>query len=795
MWFSLRNIMIVASLAVMGSAYAGNLDNDLFKSGTSSPLMTQSISNSTVAPFPAANTTQQQNVRQSQFQTQNPSPNQNSTQNQNQQLNQRGSDRLSDNQQNNRLSNLDLNSTNPEELSEFQKHVYSATQQLLPIFGRDLFEKAPTTFAPVDRIPVSSDYIVGPGDELMLQGWGQLDINYRAEVDRNGQLFIPKVGNVNVAGVPYADLKGLLKTVIGRYYKNFDLNVTLGQLRSIPVFVVGYAKKPGSYTVSSLSTLVNTLFVTGGASSSGSMRAIQVRRAGKTVVEFDLYDLLLRGDKSKDISLAPGDVIYIPPVSRQVAIIGGVNQPAIYEAKEGETLETLLATAGGLTATASGQKVRVERVDEHKSLKVEEFLLDKSGLGHGIKSGDIVTVYTISPRFDNAVTLRGFVAYPGRYPFKPGMTVRDLIPDLQSLVTPSYWEQRNLIDSKDVKDTEQEKESDVGLDEKALQAKTQKKLRETIDKNRSDINWDYAVIERINPKDLSTQLIPFNLGAALIKGDPHENLGLQAGDMVTIFSQSDLQVPQSRRTKFVRVEGEFNQAGIYQLEPGETLKQLLHRIGGVTPQAYWYGAMFTRESVRQLQQEKLDEFIARFESDLQKQSADAQASTLNKVEEQAKRQLIANMRSVKALGRIVLELKPTANSIDDLPDITLEDGDRLIVPQRSAVINVLGSVHNQNSYIYRANKTVGDYLAQAGGPKVEGSAKNIYVMRADGSVMSNQQTGWFSSIESATLMPSETVIVPVELDKSNLMQSLKDWTSILYQFGLGAAALATIKGL
>lgn len=688
----------------------------------------------------------------------------------------------------------------PEETTEFQRHVLAATQKALPIFGRELFSKAPSTFAPVDRVPVSSDYIVGPGDELMLQGWGQLDINYRAVVDRNGQLFIPKVGNVNVAGVPYADLKGLLKTVIGRYYKNFDLNVSLGQLRSIPVFVVGYAKKPGSYTVSSLSTLVNALFATGGPAPTGSMRSIQLRRGGKTVVEFDLYDLLLRGDKSKDVSLAPGDVIYIPPATQQVAIVGGVNLPAIYETKADENLEKLIATAGGLTVTAAGQKVRVERVDDRKSLKVEEFGLDQPGLAHLIHAGDIVTVYALSPRFDNTITLRGFVAYPGRYPFKEGMTIRDLIPSLQTLVAPSYWDQRNVIESQN---TQEEKMLDLGLDDKALQIKKQNKLRELIEKNRSDINWDYAVIERINPKDLSTQLIPFNLRAALLGDAGTENLVLQSGDMVTIFSQTDLQVPQSRRTKFVRLEGEFNQAGIYQIQAGETLRQLLQRVGGVTPQAYWFGAMFTRESVRQMQQEKLNDLVDTFEKNVQIQASEAQANSLGKPEDvarinaetKANKQLVEKMRQVKAKGRIVLELQPQAHSIDELPDISLEDGDRLIIPPRSSIVNVLGAVYNESAYIYRADKTVSDYLAQAGGPSREADPKSIYVMRADGSVLSNQQKGWFRSIKSTPLMPGETIIVPVEMDRSNFMRSLKDWTEILYQFGLGASALAAIKGL
>ncbi len=200
--------------------------------------------------------------------------------------------------------------------TEFQEFVAQSVGRYLPLFGFNLFEGVPTTFAPVDSVPVTPDYVVGPGDEILIRAWGQVDIDYRAVVDRNGMINIPRVGNVTVAGIRYQDLSGYLRNAIGRIFRNFQLNVTLGQLRSIQVFIVGQAKRPGSYTVSSLSTLVNALFASGGPSPRGSMRRIQLKRGDKTITEFDLYDLLLKGDKSKDVQLLPGDVIYIPPGRR-----------------------------------------------------------------------------------------------------------------------------------------------------------------------------------------------------------------------------------------------------------------------------------------------------------------------------------------------------------------------------------------------------------------------------------------------------------------------------------------------
>ncbi|MDP1718551.1 MAG: polysaccharide biosynthesis/export family protein, partial [Burkholderiales bacterium] len=210
------------------------------------------------------------------------------------------------------------------ERNQFQDFVAQSTGLVLPLFGYNLFQGAPSTFAPVDRIPVTSDYVIGPGDSIVIQAWGQIDVQYTAVVDRNGQINIPKVGTLSVAGLRFQDLHGFLKTAIGRNFRNFELNVTMGELRSIQVFVVGQAARPGEYTVSSLSTLVNALFASGGPSAKGSMRRIQLKRGTQIVAEFDMYDLLVNGDKSKDARLLPGDVIYIPPVGQLAALSGSV---------------------------------------------------------------------------------------------------------------------------------------------------------------------------------------------------------------------------------------------------------------------------------------------------------------------------------------------------------------------------------------------------------------------------------------------------------------------------------------
>ena len=311
--------------------------------------------------------------------------------------------------------------------------------------GVRLFDEVPTTFAPVDHIAVSADYVIGPGDELLIRAWGKIDLDARLTVDRNGQISLPKVGTVIVAGLRYDQLESHLRSSIGNLFKDFELNVTLGRLRSIQIYVLGSARQPGAYTVSSLSTLVNALFASGGPSATGSMRHIQLRRNDQLVSDFDVYNLLRNGDKSHDVQLLPGDVIYIPPVGPQIALLGSVNEPGIYETRGDTTVATALADAGGLTNLAGTDRVLLERIEDHRSRRVDEFGLDAPGLQRLVKDGDVLRVFPLSPQFENAVTLRGSVAQPGRYAWHEGMRVSDLIPNRDSLITRKHWNQQNHL--------------------------------------------------------------------------------------------------------------------------------------------------------------------------------------------------------------------------------------------------------------------------------------------------------------------------------------------------------------
>jgi protein involved in polysaccharide export with SLBB domain len=822
--------------------------------------------------------------------------------------------------------------------TEFQLMVANSTGKMLPIFGAKLFRVPPSTFAPLDMVPVTPDYVVGPGDELMIQVWGQVTLNGHFMVDRAGNIYIPQAGTIHVAGQTFGQMQEYLKGQMGRIFRNFDLNVNMGQLRSIQVFVVGQARRPGNYTVSSLSTIVNALFATGGPNPQGSMRHIELKRGGKVVVDYDLYDLLQRGDKSTDVQLLPGDVIYIPPVGPQVAVTGSVNTPAIYELKSAanSTVGDAISLAAGLTNVATGEKARLERVDEERMRSMVDLSLDDAGRSTTLRSGDILEFGAVVNRYKDAVTLRGNVANQGRFMWKPGMRVHDLFPDKDALITRDYWLKRSQLGQPTLtyiptclpttpygipnlrygvavgeggedpiwrysateypnliglefsnqnqydrfgrsinnftnrNNLSQSPPTDGGLDceerveptpwlyglnkgssansssnssdssnsadssnspnslnalnspngsspqpqqytggsgrvstaNASIAASTGQFLpRNDVKQTEPDIDWSYAVIERQSKQDLTTSLLPFNLGKVVLQGDASQNLELEPGDVVTIFSTADIHVPQAQQTKFVRLEGEFVSAGIYSVLPGETLRQLVQRAGGLTSDAYLFGSEFTRESTRRVQQQRLIEYVDQMDLQANTNAANSAGGAINAQDSaaaaalQAQNQNIINrLRQVQATGRIVLDLPPDAHDLDQLPNMSLENGDRFIVPRVPLTVSVDGAVYNQNSFLYNPQRRVGGYIRLAGGANRDSDKNRSYVIRADGSVLSKQYSSSLrgNGFDSLRLYPGDTVVVPLNLPKGQGLRTVVDIAQIVGSFGIAIAAASLV---
>ena len=756
--------------------------------------------------------------------------------------------------------------------SEFEKFAEDAIGRPLPVYGRQLFDEVPTTFAPVEHVPVPADYVLGPGDELLIRAWGKIDLDSRVTVDRNGQIYLPKVGSLTVAGLRYEQAEGYLHSAIGALFKDFQLNVAIGQLRSIQIFVLGSARQPGGYTVSSLSTLVDALFASGGPSATGTMRHIQLRRGGQTLTEFDIYDLMQKGDKSHDVRLLPGDVIYFPSIGAQVAISGDINVPGIYELKGETTVGSALTGAGGMTSLADAERVVLERIENHSSRQVEEFALDTSGQGHLLRDGDLLRVFPLSPKFENAVTLRGNVAQPGLYAWKDGMRISDLIPSRGFLITRDYWNRENHIvprisahpfgdrRTNQFRDQQTGQSGDLNTDRYQNQRTGQfgnaqadqygdqrtdefgnaqedqygnprndhpgdaqsdrsrvlhsnppgdqrtgqswnsrTPIIDTVGQISAEINWEYALIERLDERDLSTHLIPFRLAGAIDNPTSPDNQLLKAGDVVTIFSRADLELPMEKHASFIQVGGEVNAPGVYRVNPGETLKDVVKQAGGLTPHSYLYASILTRVSAQQAQEKQLEQSTEQMQRELTAKFANAVPQTgQTGADQQAQLAMqqaaLAKLASIKPTGRVVLDMKPGAETIADMPDFPLEDGDTYYIPPRLSTVEVGGAVYNANALRYEPGKRLIAYLNDAGGATREADPKRMFVIRADGTVVSRQSRSMHShgSFGNLRLLPGDAIVVPEKLRVSGGLQTFANYAQIISGAAMTGAVLGTL---
>lgn len=304
-------------------------------------------------------------------------------------------------------------------------------------FGYDLFAGNPTTFAPVTEIPVPSDYTLGPGDVLRIQLWGKENQNLELPISRDGTFSFPQSGPMSVAGLSFDEVRQQIKKRVSEQYIGVEASVSLGELRSMRVFVLGEARNPGSYSVSSLSTITNALYVSGGIKQTGSLRNVQHKRDGKLVGTLDLYDLLMAGDSSADNRLQPGDVVFIPPVGKRAGIDGEVYRPALYELQGTNTLADLIRMAGGLTPQAYPQRINIERTNEDfLRIIAEADYTSPKGQSARIQAGDRVQIPSISDVTGQYVEVKGAAIRTGKFAWMPGMRVTSLIDNLNSDLLP-----------------------------------------------------------------------------------------------------------------------------------------------------------------------------------------------------------------------------------------------------------------------------------------------------------------------------------------------------------------------
>jgi protein involved in polysaccharide export with SLBB domain len=756
--------------------------------------------------------------------------------------------------------------------NEFQKYLLQTTGQMLPLFGADFFENLNNSNAQYARSPVGDEYVLGAGDQLLIRIWGSTSAETTVNIDRQGAISIPKLGTLRLAGVKAGQVDAVVKAFFSKYYKDIEVSVALGKLRKITVFVVGQSRNPGSYALSSQSTLTSALFASGGPSAGGSIRRVQLKRQGQNVAEFDLYDFLGKGDKSADIKLQDGDVLFYPRAAGFMAFLGKVNNPSVYEIKAGtnsntpkEALSDYLNLAGGLPVTADPRRATLERMESgtEQPRRVQDITLTDAGLQIQIKNGDVVTVSAIVPELANAITLRGAVAQPSRMAWRAGMRISDVISKKSLLINPetirkqnevlfSSFEQertargrarvptdlaidRVLLEKKNNaeehyqvnqqgavtgKPIDGQTAKGIDLTKASIAEQTERELNiaqlgkpnlsedsiaDRIGKLNEQINLDYAVIERFSRDTLEVSLLPFHLGRVLTNPLGKDDHALEPGDVITVFTIKDIQVPISRQQIIVRIEGEVNRPGVYQVESNKNLRQLLELAGGTTAEAFTYATSLFREETKKNQKLNMDKILRKMEAEsssvlaqiMQSGGADS-ASLQAKIQsvQLSQKQALDRFRNLKPEGRVALDIPfNTSGQVNDFPAIKLENSDRIVIPPRPSFVQVFGFVNTESALLYREGLRVKDYLAISG----VGSSADVngaILVRANGSSITNQSS-WSNDVLIAKVLPGDTIFLPEKLDRESVwsqsVRTAKDFTQVLYQLGLGAAAIKTLR--
>lgn len=715
-------------------------------------------------------------------------------------------------------------------------------------FGYELFNQSQNLMLPDVSMPVPENYLVGPGDTINIQLIGKENQEYELEVSRDSTLSLPRIGSIPVSGLTFDELKSNLHRRIKRQYIGVDAFITLGELRSIQVFVLGEVNAPGSYSIEGLSSITNALLNGGGITEIGSLRNIALKRAGKKIATLDLYDLLLNGDTKNDKRLRPGDVVHVPALKRTVSISGEVRRPGIYELKNEKNLKDVVSLAGGLLPEARSNHIKVERIlDDEKKLIAINYDT-KSGKNTLVESGDILSIESILDRQENVVRLEGEVLTPGLYQWHPELHLLDVLRsmrDLKNTADPEYIlikrylppEYKLSIITSSLRKAIAEP---MGHENIFLQPRDEVLVLNLSDKRILEIK---PIVEQLAAQSKANEptqivritgqvrgegtypLVPgmrildlINAGGRLsesaftmeaeltrfetkagkpremshitiqlgdaLNGKPNANIALHPYDLLNIK-----EIPLWEEADQVELVGEVQFPGKYTIQRGESLYNLLERAGGLTPYAYPEGAVFIREGLRVREQERLDAMAANLEAELASISLERSGDPTQIQGVGAANQLLTKLRSTNAAGRLVIDLGQIAVGERKKDPIILRGGDKLYVPSKMQEVSVIGQVFHPTSHLFKENLNAIDYVNFSGGMTKKADPESVYIVRANGSVQL-AENNWLD--QAPDIFPGDTVVVPLDAER---ISSLKLWTSIsqiLYQLGLTAAAWNTI---
>jgi protein involved in polysaccharide export with SLBB domain len=734
------------------------------------------------------------------------------------------------------------------------------TAQNLAQFGYALFDARVSTFAPINNVPVGKDYEVGPGDELKVLIWGRVNDKLDLVVQRDGSVLMPQIGPLQVAGLTFDQAKKLIEDR-SEQITGVQADVTMGRLRTIQVSVIGEVKQPGTYTVSALSRVSNALSASGGITKVGSLRRVELRRGNQVVRIVDLYDMLLSGSTAADDQLEANDVIFVPVIGPVTAVAGDVKRPAIYElARSGESLQGVLRLAGGISAFGYAQRVQVERVQNHeRRVALDVDMNQMRAQRFEIDDGDLIKIYPVLPQQKDIVTVKGNVNRPGNYQWYSGMKVTDLMREAEGAAPHTFFRYALIRRLAGPEKTVRLVPVDLGdalADTGGSAADSELQSQDTLTVfNQDQIkdlptvqvfgevrNPGYYVLDHgmhvsdliylagglkddayltkaelartqvVNGQRTSHTYEDLDLREAL-NGSDTSNPTLAANDQLFVRKASDWHLPW-----VVLVRGQVLRPGPYTIHEGERLASLLERCGGMMPDAYPPGAIFVRQSIKQIEQKRLDEArqqlqeaIARYElqpAGLDQDQNQAQNSKVDPTSMIMLQKVLDQSQSHQAQGRLVIHLRPLDQLAQSEDNIVLEDQDQVLVPQRPSSVNVLGSVYSPNAIVYQPSLTVRDYLEHAGGPNEGGDTEHIFVVKADGSIMTDAglKNGSEGSmfpllpVISGGLMgqhlePGDTIFVPEKLYYPNKTKLYSNMAQIFASTAQGVAIVALAAGM
>lgn len=701
-----------------------------------------------------------------------------------------------------------ISGDNEFNLSRPPSNTSTGRNESLKPFGYDLFAGVPSTFAPATDIPVPPNYVVGPGDTVVLQLYGQRNVRYELAVSREGVMQFPEVGPLNVSGLSFEEMRNLVEQTVSNTLIGQEVTVSMGALRSIQIFVLGEVYQPGIYTVSSLSTMTNALFSSGGVAELGTLRNIQLLRDGELVTELDLYDLLLNGDTTADARLQPNDVIFIPTIGRTVSISGEVRRSGVFELDEEDTIGDVIALTGGLKPTGFPLLAHVERINQLGQREILDInLSDSAGLNSVVNDGDSLHVDSILGQIESGVNIAGHVYRPGVFAWREDLRISDLIdvndlmpsPDLdyallirellptrnievyqinlgEALLTPGSPEDR-VLQRRDRLLVFGENSLENRLDRRLLihpliqtlrYQSTQNNFRKVVGVSGAVSSpGDYPLIENMTIEHLllaaggateNADLNQAELSRRIInsveEGVVSENIRLNLTDALTLNSivrpldrLTVRQLPNWGELETVTIDGEVRSPGTYIIGKDDTLGDLINRAGGLTQYADAKAGIFLRDELRRNEQVLLDDFNRRLTRNLLNASLTSTSGQLseNRVNVEVMNELLAQIEEAEPTGRLIIDL-PAILSNSPNADVILRDGDQLMIPRTRQDVSVIGEVQLPTSHLFNEGLSVEEYISRSGGFNSNADENNIFVIKSNGQVIpySNSVQSWFS---------------------------------------------------